>query len=471
MYIPELLHLVCSFALAHDLVALSQVCRQVFHVVAPLIWEHVDGLNNLLSLLPHAVIQHSRCSERFRLSRLVELPGSDDISLERFHIYASHVKFLEIYSENVQEFDPSGWTALSARSSIQPLLPNLESLTVQKYFTEPQGEDELEWMKIFIGPSLRSFWYRLERNDLHAMRMPKAAVMVLLDPLVERCVSLERLAIYPKAGSWTCFDLPAVFASRSFSYLQELSGSVALVASEVFPIIAALPRLVRFSVYAYDQFMPNLPDSLPLDAFRTLKHFTLATNNPHDALDFARFQALLSKVESLEFCCDFYAYGVGIWDGKELVLEILASWLANASGLKDLRVEFDPEDNGYDSIDLTDSLALERILQHRIECLYLNGVHFEPYDVFVTSQGDWSFLKQLQMPGYQSSFSTIPAFAYAPNLEHLAVSLSFTDTHLRSVTFKPNLSLRVIQCTGLSGGPFQHDEMDEIAWQVFGVLR
>lgn len=49
---PEMLRLICEHASTSDQVRLSCVSRLLFKISAPIIWENVEGVHNLLLLLP-----------------------------------------------------------------------------------------------------------------------------------------------------------------------------------------------------------------------------------------------------------------------------------------------------------------------------------------------------------------------------------------------------------------------------------
>jgi hypothetical protein len=190
------------------------------------------------------------------------LPHSTFTSFERFNLYAPYVKHLNIYGDDAYYSDISGWDILSERAHLRPLLPNLLSITMRTGFSDPHGEEQVTWIADLISPSLISFRSELEGYDESPARMPKVAVMVLLDSIIERCAALEHLAIYPKAGSHMCLDLPAAFGSLPFSSLRELSGSAALVGAGVLEVIGALPHLETLSINAFNQYLPDLPLSL-----------------------------------------------------------------------------------------------------------------------------------------------------------------------------------------------------------------
>lgn len=55
LFIPELLAMICDFADQSTRSRLTRVCRRTFLSLVPLVWKHVDGAQNLLTLIKFAV--------------------------------------------------------------------------------------------------------------------------------------------------------------------------------------------------------------------------------------------------------------------------------------------------------------------------------------------------------------------------------------------------------------------------------
>ncbi|KAG8726139.1 hypothetical protein FRC12_023662 [Ceratobasidium sp. 428] len=295
----------------------------------PFVWETVHGIHKLLALLPNVTI--SRPDDLgHKVVLYINLPDPDGTSFERFDYYAPLVKHLSFFGNNTYYPDLAGWELLSERARKQPLFPNLLSLTVPEHFHEPLSEEQLCQISDLISPSLVAYWSVPIPSALLPLRVPKTAALVILDPLVERCSVIQCLAIYPKAGSQICQDLPASFGSLPFSHLRELSGSAALVASDLLVVIGALPQLESLSIHGFNQYLPPLPDELPGTSFPALKHLYFSTLYSEDALGLAQLEHLLCRLEFLELQVDLYAMDEDL-DGDERALaltqDIMSAWL------------------------------------------------------------------------------------------------------------------------------------------------
>ncbi|KAG8720563.1 hypothetical protein FRC08_018840 [Ceratobasidium sp. 394] len=426
--IPELLHHICSFSKPADLVHLCQTCRSVFHVTVPFVWETLNGIHKLLALLPNATI--SRPDHRSGRSLLhITLPGPNDTSFERFDFYAPYVKHLDVFGNSTYYSDICGWDLLSERARTRPLLPKLLSMTVREYFGYPLDEEQLCRISDLISPSLISYWSEPVSDDLLALRIPKAAVMALLDPMVERCTSIKRLAIYPKAGSQVCLDLPASFGSRAFHHLRELSGSAALVATDVIEVVGSLPQLEYLAIRAFNQFLPPFPEGLPPTSFPALKHLFFSTWFLNDALELPRLQTLLCRLQCLELHVDIFAIDQELEDDQDIIIlchDMISAWLDRTLCLRKLYVDFDPDNNDCEVINLTHRPIITRITELQIETLHLNGIALG-VSILRDPLLDWSHLRELHLPQQPVTSENLHNFAVLPSLVHLKLSLRLSD--------------------------------------------
>ncbi|KAG8743228.1 hypothetical protein FRC10_000229 [Ceratobasidium sp. 414] len=428
IYTPELLHYICSFAQPSDLVHLCQTCQSVFSVTVPFIWETLNGVHKLLALLPNVTI--SRPDHRGGRSLIhITLPDPSHTSFERFDLYASYVKHVHVFGNNTYYSDISGWNLLSERARTRPLLPKLLSITVREYFSAPLDEEQLCQISDLISPSLISYWSEPVSGDQWANRLPKAQVMVLLDSMVERCTAIKRLAIYAKAGSQVCFDLPASFGSRAFHHLRELSGSAALVATDVIEIIGALPQLEYLAIRTFNQFLPPFPEELPPTSFPALKHLFFSTWFLNDAYELPRLHSLLSRFEFLELHIDVFAVDEESENDQDIITQsynVISAWLERTFCLRKLHVDFDPDNNGCEIIDLTHKPIMTRITELQIETLHLNGISLGVH-IFQDPLLDWSHLKELHLPQQHVTLGNLHNFAALPSLVHLKLSLNLSD--------------------------------------------
>ncbi|KAG9118309.1 hypothetical protein FRC07_007241, partial [Ceratobasidium sp. 392] len=254
--------------------------------------------------------------------------------------------------------------------------------------------------------------------------------MALLDPMVERCSTIKRLAIYPKAGSQVCLDLPASFGSQAFHHLRVLSGSAALVAPDVLEVIGTMPQLEHLAIHALNQFLPALDNNLSPASFPALKRLLFGTWYLGDMRELAQLQPLLCRLEGLELQVDMFVISEELGSDEDIndaIQETLAIWLEKTICLRKLSVNLDPEGNNYELIDLSHpSTFLKLITEHQIEFLYLNGTRLDT-NQFQLLEFNWSHLKELRLPQQSIALKEIHIFASLPSLRHLQAQLYLLD--------------------------------------------
>lgn len=55
LFTPELLHMICELTDRSTCTRMFRVCRRTFRLLVSLVWDHVDGAQNLLTLMKFAV--------------------------------------------------------------------------------------------------------------------------------------------------------------------------------------------------------------------------------------------------------------------------------------------------------------------------------------------------------------------------------------------------------------------------------
>ncbi|KAG9093658.1 hypothetical protein FS749_013994 [Ceratobasidium sp. UAMH 11750] len=99
----DLLHYIVQDLSPKDWLNLLRVSQLFLTTAAPLVWRKVEGVHNLLALLPHADIRLS--VKHPKLVEYMDLDNTKSQNLTRFKFYAPFVKSLEIYGERSQEYE------------------------------------------------------------------------------------------------------------------------------------------------------------------------------------------------------------------------------------------------------------------------------------------------------------------------------------------------------------------------------
>ncbi|KAG8737864.1 hypothetical protein FRC12_016994 [Ceratobasidium sp. 428] len=411
----------------------------------PILWETVNGVHKLLALLPNVLIR--KTYEAGHVTQLhIMLPNPSNTNFGRFDYYASLVKHLNVFGDGTCYLGIHGWDLLSKRAHAQTLFPNLLSITVQEYFPEPYSEEQLRQVLDLISPSLVSYWYQQPTIKTFPLRASKTEVMALFDLLIERCSIIKRLAIYP-GGSQVYRNLPTAFASQPLSHLRELSGSAALVASDLLVVIGALPRLEYLAIHACDLYLPPLPEELPLASFPALKRLFFSTWYLEDALKLAQLKPLLCQLEFLELKLEPHVADEGPGARKHILAlthTVLSFWLENTVCLRTLYMNVDPYGNRSEVPDFARlPKILKRITELQIQTLHLNGLSINP--VIFHNHLDWSHLKNLHLPDQYVSLWRLCRFAALPCLEYLKVWLGISDKFAVPDEIWENRQLRTIE--------------------------
>lgn len=63
--IPELVCLISSYSDRSDIIQMSQACRLMFDALIPLIWQHVNGADNLLRLIRSTVVKGEKSTGKY----------------------------------------------------------------------------------------------------------------------------------------------------------------------------------------------------------------------------------------------------------------------------------------------------------------------------------------------------------------------------------------------------------------------
>ncbi|KAG8681784.1 hypothetical protein FRC09_017232, partial [Ceratobasidium sp. 395] len=305
-----------------DQPSIARLSRAFFQSTAPLIWRRVDGVHNLLALIP-----------------------------------AIYIKMFEKYPKCVDHMDAtgykfSGWRELGQYAKVAPLLPNLVQLTLTAYPIESQ--QQLMWMRTFLAPTTLGIQvFRPTVNNTPLMSMPAASNLLkhvsTVAPGVQRLsLFIQHEEYYQSEGDADVIGFwefsPLQYYLGNLTALQELTCTEAALAPEVFSIIAQLPNLRVLNIYpigrAYSVWASLNRKCVPLNPFPALEHFSMRVALTGDVLTVLGCLAF-PNLSSLRLGIGQrpnpdYAIDDQVWEYE--IVELIAEGCPH---LKELRIDFD----------------------------------------------------------------------------------------------------------------------------------
>lgn len=446
--VPELLSMVCAFLGSSGCRTVACVSHRFFNAAAPIIWEEVEGVHNLLALFPGTeVIRTAIPGKRTNILRTC-VPSNPDFT--RFNIYAPLVKALNIYGCSDHPYEFTNWKALTSREA--PLLPKLLSLTIK--FARSLGgyDDQILWITTLLSPSLREIRAmpaQLSKHHTRTPAIPPLLVALMLKKVVPQCPHLKVLSIFPDPNvDEDQAEKPlSTFLSMSeppFHYylaqaqqLCELTSNEQILKHDVLLVIGSLPQLARLEIYT-DQ-IDICPESIPLPdyTFPALRQLTLHLSYSEGIEDLWKLGAL-RQLTSLKI--DFKDQHDDGSDSRDIwARSLLIAVADNSPNLKHLDINFSTCDAcGDEPCNLGDYLLFEEMSTLPLETVTLASAWFGPYDADLYSRlaHTWPAVVDLHMPNQPATLQELFALAKLPKLEHLVLDLSLNHP---SVACDPKL--------------------------------
>ncbi|KAG8685669.1 hypothetical protein FRC09_014592 [Ceratobasidium sp. 395] len=272
LVVPELLTLVCSFLDKKDCAACLRISRHTFATVASVVWEDVD-------LKPKSEPQLK-----------FEFPPTVDLA--RFEIYCSLIKAVSTAVPYAITF-PKEWPGTSVQEPLQPLLPNLRSITINAFgWTD---DPYVDWVPRLLTPCLKEFKMcsipLMESSgcdvaDHENAWISRSKCIELVDAISRTCPTIETLEIFAHEESdmgdqteynTICEKVAGLQSLRSLSFGGASAGKV------LFRAFGQLLNLESLSLVSdYTQTLPRLSSTvtLPDGSFPALRHLTLRGLNP-----------------------------------------------------------------------------------------------------------------------------------------------------------------------------------------------
>ncbi|KAB5589448.1 hypothetical protein CTheo_7102 [Ceratobasidium theobromae] len=435
--VPELLSLICSFSRISDCVRLAQTCRPVFKVATAFVWQHVDGAQNLLTLLSGTrIITQTKApgTNEPNCKKIVIGMASSTVDFTRFDIYAPYVRRLNIYGSSAQYYQVSGWSPLVLRANSKTLLPNLLSIVIQSAHDD-HGPDQVMWIRAFASPSLLTIQAIPGRpNSRTPPRVSPSAASVILDIIAGCCPRLMRLSLFVSEAlpldkhdgenNMLCFfwKRPYYEYLRAFPALFELTCCVFMLEPDPLRLIASLPHLSRLSVYSSGNRIVLRPPALSHEAFPSLRELCLQGVDPYEAASIMRIPSIMKHLTTLELILHPERLDEDE-DREEWITSSLLTLLSNCPNLNMFHLDLDPNLDLEDAYDIGDQDVMDTFSKLPLVSLTLSGVHISDWASTGSLRTVWPSVTTLRMRNQFASPLILSCFAQLPRLQHLTLNI------------------------------------------------
>ncbi|KAG8707679.1 hypothetical protein FRC09_001671 [Ceratobasidium sp. 395] len=439
--ITELATLIFRYTELPVCARMCRVSKSMFYAAAPSAWEHVDGIQNLLKLLPEIFVRTpvSRKLNIVSTSSFLTadrstffagtqiIPGSINLNTVRFEIYAPFVKSLEVYSTNM-DYEVSGLGNLLALSSQRTLLPSLISLTMS-----PTRGNRLWcislWVQIFASESLTTILSIPTSPDI-IPSISLRAFSVAIKSATECCPRLQKVMLFLTlvAGD-PCeedalldllYDKPYHHYLLSTSSLREMTCSLCMLEEDGLDALSELPLLERLEIYSND-LIPRSYTRPSDHSFSSLRYLNLNLLTWQEADWTLRLRSLLTGLTTLKVLIASRSNS----PSSHWVTETFLPALVHATYLEHLAVDLYDPDRLYlgEYVEVENMNELNVLSQLPLQTVRLSPIEFRSLDASAGFGKLWSKVTYLDLPETNISLESLPVFTRFPTLEHLVLKL------------------------------------------------
>ncbi|KAG8701336.1 hypothetical protein FRC08_004132, partial [Ceratobasidium sp. 394] len=326
---PELIALICVHLDPNDSICLARSSNRLFQTVMPLVWRYVNGVSQLLALLPAP----AGVDETKNEGQIAERTFTEN-DFSRFNIYAPWIKHIEICRTLRCQPTRPELDALCRYSTTHVLLPHLRSITS----TNIAGIADATWVLPFLCSSLISLEFVIA-SFARLPKLPPSESLVLLHVIATKCPKLLTLSM---AGHPDANDSPDPYSIQYLPYdektnleeqlplglgrfvasirpLVNLTFSAEILDPACFRTIGTWPSLkslvITMDPNKRDYFLPELDD----DSFPALKHLGLYWISDMDTFQrILSAPALTKKLTSVkllpsrDICCHFNGFSAAL---------------------------------------------------------------------------------------------------------------------------------------------------------------
>ncbi|KAG8752660.1 hypothetical protein FRC12_011844 [Ceratobasidium sp. 428] len=432
----DLVAYICGFSDISDNARIARVCHGAFSGAVPFVWKHVEGVHNLLRLLPGLYIygpltDGSCCLDVSR--ELSDISPSADVRLAHYKLC---IKSINIYTESASSYHSFNWTDVALHLHSRLPLPNLTSLDI----TNPQDIDSKYytlWIKVFACSPLVEIRLIPCFNGMWASSAlaPNEELQQAIEILVVKSPHIKKLPLFPESHAhrldMNSSDL-SIYANLHYGLLHslpalcDLSCNLGILVSSL-NILSVLSHLRSLTVWAggpqYTSSNQGLSDT-SFPALTSMSLYLIGYVDPAGVDILISMFEVLSRLDALRI-----SIGVdGFLSRRLLVPNRLFPALKNLSNLRGIYVNFAPGHGEPYSMTHEQSQMVDPILLlPSLETVCLDKVNFPiAMPSALRHENTWRQVASLSMPFHRAWVHTLFDFTRLPNLQHLTLELDFS---------------------------------------------
>ncbi|CAE6466439.1 unnamed protein product [Rhizoctonia solani] len=452
LLIPEIAHWIYRISQQKDGHHLAQTCSHLFNSLIPLVWENVNGIEQLLALVVGTKI--SVDSDDNMQIFMAHKPLTDE-DLRRFKFYAPFIRHLSSFKiEKYFRYRLRGWKPLLTALGNNPLLPNLRTLVFNTRPTTTMFEQQA-WFMLLLSPSLRELY--LTTTSSHRVLNASAAELffksvstTLLSITDSSSTSNQppppRRTITIRTESADVEDISWFTTVRDLANISKLVVSISTLGAGELSTIGLLPQLesleLDFDIIRDGESTSSFtPRNLPDQAFPQLRHFGL--RNLPDASCFHSIwslKPLVSHLTSVALHFNKYRW-MSVLTSDQILSDFIYPIGEKSPNLVNLAIH-PPE---YEWNEAESSAPMFGLLSR----LPLTGLRFAPMTPLHLSiphtTGKYYLLKRLELTTSWIEVADIKSLAVVfPNLEYLAVQITMYPEDFQGAHSIPTSSQSIV---------------------------
>ncbi|KAF8598205.1 hypothetical protein BDV93DRAFT_526902 [Ceratobasidium sp. AG-I] len=426
---PELIRTVYQLSDRSEQLDLLRVTRSFFVVGISIIWEKIEGVHNILVLIPDA---HCIGREGEPKAKTISLPANP-VDLRRFDLYAPFVKNLEIYDRETEKFWIPNWRGFMSHARDRTLLPNLETLTLT---TTSSHSNQLMWIRAFLSPSLINI--EVTPSARYVPLISHLSASTLLKHIGVACPKIQLLSLFPNSRTTSEADLDAHDEQAMINFwdtsladylkrlplLRELASTTEILSPNCVVQLASLPHLTRLAIYPLATPFTVIQLASPT-RFTALRHFELCMATPTQFYDTWRL-GIFENLTSIEL--SFITQpDSDEFDHRTWATSIMALIAVNSPQLSDLIIDFDLHIAEKKLYNLGSVSVLSPLKTLPLKELHLREATLGVHTPATSFQDLKDFLPNvviLELPNQICTLKELYEFARLPNLKRLVVDLS-----------------------------------------------
>ncbi|KAH7327644.1 hypothetical protein B0J17DRAFT_680473 [Rhizoctonia solani] len=452
LLIPEITQWIYHLSYKKDGYYLARTCSHLFNSLIPLVWENVNGVEQLLALIVGTKVSIDT-DENIQI--LMAHKSLTDEDLRRFKFYAPFVKRLNPFKiEKYFRYRLRGWKQLLTALGNNPPLPNLRALSFNTRPTTTLFEQSA-WFMLLLSPSLQEM--NLTTTSSHCALNASAAELffisvstTLLDIKDSSSSSNVTLASEPtvtiSSESADVEDVRWFITVRDLPNLCKVSISMSALEAGKLSTIGQLPNLesleLDFDISSEDELTSSYTTlNLPDNAFPRLRHFGL-TNLPDVSSFHAiwNLNALISHLTSITLHFNKYRW-MSVLTNDQIMSDFIAPISEKSPALVDIAI-YPPE---YEWNEMESSAPMFGLIS-RLPLTRLRFAPMVPLHISIPhSTGKYPLLTRLELTKSWVEVADIKALAVTfPNLEYLAMQITVYPEDFQGVQSIPTSSQPIV---------------------------